>query len=390
VPRHDEASLSRRSLLTIPAATLATRVLLFGAKTAANRQPFGSLPDGTAISLYTLANRRGMEARVMTYGATLVSLKTPDRDGKPADVTLGFDSLDGYLRQNPFFGATVGRYANRIGKARFALNGVEHKLPANNGENCLHGGLRGFDKRVWKEVAATGESVELSYESADGEEGFPGKLTTRITYTLTRANELRLDYHATAAQDTVLNLTNHSYFNLSGATSSEAAGDILGHRIQIRADRFTPTDAGQIPTGELRPVAGTPLDFRTLRFIGARIDSNDENIRIGKGYDHNYVLNGASNAAPGKVNPCARVEDPHSGRVMEVLTTQPGVQFYTANNLSATLRGKGGKAYSPRSAFCLETQHFPDSPNHPDFPSTVLRAGRSFSATTIYRFSARK
>lgn len=352
---------------------------LLAAKAAVNRQPFGAMSDGTPIFLYTLTNRRGMEARVMTYGAILVSLSTPDRAGRPADLTLGYDSLDGYLKRNAYFGAVIGRYANRISKARFTLHGVEHKLPANNGENCLHGGLRGFDKRVWTEVAASGESVELFYESADGEEGFPGKLATRMIYTLTGANELRLDYHAVAAQDTVLNLTNHTYFNLSGGEAS----DILGHRVEILADRFTPTDTGQIPTGELRPVAGTPLDFRTPRFIGARIDADDESIRYGKGYDHNYVLNGAT----GTVRPCARVHDPRSGRVMEVLTSEPGMQFYTGNNLDGTIRGKGGKVYGRHAAFCLETQHFPDSPNQPTFPSTLLRAGQSYHTKTIYKFS---
>ena len=347
-----------------------------------NKRPFGAMPDGTPITLYTLTNEKGLEARVMNYGAILVSLKVPDRDGHSADVTLGFDSLDPYFKQSPYFGATVGRYANRIGKARFTLNGVEYKLPANNGVNCLHGGLRGFDKHVWKEVAASGDSVRLAYESADGEEGFPGKLDTRVTYTITPANELRLDYHAVAAQDTVLNLTNHSYFNLKG----EGSGTILDHRIQIMADRFTPTGPDQIPTGALSPVAGTPLDFRTPQLIGARIDADDENIRYGKGYDHNYVINGAA----GKLRICARVEDPGSGRVMEVLTDQPGVQFYTGNNLDGTIHGKGGKVYPTRSAFCLETQHFPDSPNEPKFPSTVLRAGRTFTSTTIYRFPAGK
>jgi aldose 1-epimerase len=365
-------------MLGISGAALVSRPV---ASAAPNREPFGAMPDGTPIFLYTLTNRRGIEARVMNYGAILVSLKTPDRAGRPADVTLGYDSLDEYLKQNPFFGAVVGRYANRIGKARFTLHGIEYKLPANNGPNCLHGGLRGFDKRVWKEVASKPESLELSYESVDGEEGFPGKLTTRVTYTLTGANELRLDYHAAAAQDTVLNLTNHSYFNLSG----EGSGNILGHSVRILADRFTPTDAGQIPTGELRPVAGTPLDFRIPQLIGARIDVDDESIRIGKGYDHNFVLDGVA----GTVRLCARVDDPRSGRVMEVLTSEPGVQFYTANNLNG-VRGKGDKIYVRRSAFCLETQHFPDSPNQPKFPSTVLRAGKSYRSTTIYRFSVQK
>jgi len=361
---------------------MALRNPLLGAKTGMNKQPFGALPDGTPIFIYTLTNAHGLEARIMNYGAILVSLKTPDRDGRAADVTLGFDSLEGYLHGSPYFGATVGRYANRIAKARFTLSGVEYKLPVNNGPNCLHGGLRGFDKRVWNPVDGSGSSLELSYESAAGEEGFPGKLVTRVTYTLTPADELRLDYHAVAAQDTVLNLTNHSYFNLSG----EGSGNILDHRIQIVAERFTPTDPGQIPTGELRPVAGTPLDFRTPHPIGARIDADDENIRYGKGYDHNFVIDGAA----GKMRMCARVEDPRSGRVMEVSTSQPGVQFYTGNNLDGTIHGKGGKTYPTRSAFCLETQHFPDSPNHPKFPSAVLRGGQTFTSSTLYRFSAIK
>jgi aldose 1-epimerase len=372
---------ARRSFLTIAGAAV-LRGRLLGTKTGMVKQPFGAILDGTPVSIYTLTNGKGLEARVMNYGAILVSLKVPGRDGQSADVTLGYDSLDGYLKKSPYFGAVVGRYANRIGGARFKLNGTEYKLAANNGPNCLHGGLRGFDKRAWKEVAATSESLELLYESPDGEEGFPGTLATRVTYTITPANELRLDYHATAAHDTVLNLTNHSYFNLAG----EGSGEILDHRIQIMADRFTPTDAGQIPTGELSPVAGTPLDFRTPQIIGARIDATDQNIRYGKGYDHNYVVNGTA----GTVRTCARVEDSRSGRVMEVLTSQPGVQFYTGNNLDGTIHGKGGKVYAKRSALCLETQHFPDSPNQPRFPSTELKGGQTFVSTTIYRFSIQR
>jgi aldose 1-epimerase len=374
--------IDRRSLLAMAGTSLALRNTLAGAETGMIKKPFGALPDGTPIFIYTLANAHGLEARVTNYGAILVSLKTPDRAGHAADITLGFDSLQGYLQQGPYFGATVGRYANRIAKARFKLNGTEYKLPANNGPNCLHGGLRGFDKRVWTQLEASRNSVKLSYQSAAGEEGFPGKLVTQVTYTLTPANELRLDYHSTADQDTVLNVSNHSYFNLSG----EGSGNILDHRMQIMAGRFTPTDATQIPTGELRTVAQTPFDFRKALPIGARIDAHDEDIRYGKGYDHNYVIDGSA----GTLRTCARVEDGRSGRVMEVLTDQPGVQFYTGNNLDGTVKGKGGEAYATRSGFCLETQHFPDSPNQPKFPSTVLLSGQTMRSTTLYRFSTQK
>ncbi len=343
-------------------------------------QAFGATKDGQAVELYTLTNSKGMEARIMTYGAILVSLRVPDTSGKPGDIVLGFDSLDGYTQTPPppYFGAVVGRYGNRIANGRFKLAGVEYKLVQNNGKNHLHGGVRGFDKVVWTARTPDAHSVELTYLSKDGEEGYPGNLTSTITYTLTDDNELKLDYHATTDKDTVLNLTNHSYFNLAG----QGEGDILSHQIMINADRFTPIDAGLIPTGELKPVAGTPFDFRQPHAIGERIEAADEQIKRGGGYDHNFVLNRQGNA----LELAARVTEAKSGRVMEVLTTQPGVQFYTGNFLDGNFTGKGGKVYQRRYALCLETQHFPDSPNHPDFPSVVLKPGEQYQHTTVFRF----
>ncbi|HVX67230.1 MAG TPA: aldose epimerase family protein [Bryobacteraceae bacterium] len=344
-----------------------------------SKQEFGKTPDGEAVQLYTLANKHGMEAKITTYGGRVVSLKTPDRNGKLDDVTLGFDNLDSYLKENPYFGAIVGRYGNRIAHGRFKLNGVEYKLAQNNGENSLHGGLKGFDKVVWKVKDAGPQFLELGYLSRDGEEGYPGNLDTTVRYTLTDNNELRIDYSATTDKDTVLNLTNHTYFNLGGEEN------ILEHELTLFADRFTPVDKGLIPTGELRSVAGTPFDFRKSTPIGARIEADDEQIRLGGGYDHNFVLNRKGNS----LAPAATAYDPKSGRVLEVLTTEPGVQFYTGNFLDGTLTGKGGRAYQRRSAFCLETQHYPDSPNHPDFPTTVLKPGARYHSTTVWKFSAR-
>ncbi|HEX8294420.1 MAG TPA: aldose epimerase family protein [Pyrinomonadaceae bacterium] len=350
------------------------------------REGFGSTKGGEAVEIYTLRNRRGAEARVMTYGATLVSLKVPDRAGRFEDVTLGFDSLAAYEQDTHYMGQVIGRYANRIAKGRFNLNGVEYKLAVNNGENHLHGGLRGFDKVVWKArplAARAGSAVEMTYVSRDGEEGYPGTLTVRAVYTLTESDELRIDYSATTDKDTVVNLTNHAYFNLGG----HGAGDILGHLLTVNADRFTPTDSGSIPTGELRPVAGTPFDFRRATAIGARIDRDEEQLKFGNGYDHNFVVNGRA----GTLRLAARASESKSGRVMEVWTTEPGVQFYTGNFLfpGGAGAGKGGAAYRRRGGFCLETQHYPDSPNRPEFPSTVLRRGGRFRSTTVYKFSAR-
>ncbi len=306
-------------------------------------------------------------------------MKVPDKAGKLEDVTLGFDSLEGYLQRHPFFGALVGRYANRIAKGRFTLNNKEYKLAVNNGENSLHGGLKGFDKAVWRGRPlnnSAGVGVELSHVSKDGDEGYPGNLSVTVRYTLTNKNELKIDYSATTDADTVVNLTDHAYFNLAG----QGNGDILNHQMMINADRFTPTDAGSIPTGELRPVQGTPFDFRTPTKIGARINQNDEQLKLGKGYDHNFVLNDRN---------AAEVYEETSGRVLSVWTTEPGVQLYTGNHLDGSLKGKGGKTYGPRTGFCLETQRFPDSPNKPNFPSAVLKKGEKRESTTIYRFSVR-
>lgn len=346
---------------------------------AVDKRDFGKTAAGEPAELYTFKNANGAEAAITNYGGRVVSLKVPDRAGTIGDVVLGFDSLDGYLSPNPYFGAIVGRYGNRIAKGRFTLNGAVYKLAQNNGENHLHGGIKGFDKAVWKIRAADARSLELNYLSRDGEEGYPGNLDTTVKYTWTDHNELRIEYSATTDKDTVVNLTNHSYFNLAG----QGQGDILGHQVTINADRFTPVDQGLIPAGELRGFAGSPFDFRQPHAIGERIGAADEQLTFGKGYDHNFVLNGAA----GTLRVVARVTEPGSGRVMEVLTTQPGMQFYTGNFLDGTLRGKGGKVYRHRYGFCMETQHFPDSPNHPNFPSVVLKPGERYQTTTVYRFS---
>jgi aldose 1-epimerase len=341
---------------------------------------WGDTPSGDPIYLYTLTNAKGMEAKVTNFGAILVSLKTPARHGAFADVVLGFDTFDAYLNTKRYYGATVGRYANRIAHGMFTLDGHTYTLARNNGENSLHGGVHGFNKAVWKGRAIAGPppAVEFAYLSHDGEEGFPGNLTATVRYTLTDAGELRIDYSASTDKPTVVNLTNHSFFNQAG----EGSADVLHHVVTIDADRFTPVDAGLIPTGELRPVAGTPFDFRKPTMIGARLDAADEQLRIARGYDHNYILNHAA----GKLGFAARISEPSSGRVMEVYTTEPGMQFYTGQNIDGTDHGKGGHIYASRSAFCVETGHFPDSPNHPDFPSTVLRPGEKFQSTTVFRF----
>ncbi len=349
-----------------------------------SKQSFGRTGDGQDVYLYTLKNKHGMEVAITNYGGTIVSLKAPGRNGHLADVVLGFDQLRGYeSQQNPYLGAIVGRYANRIAKGRFQLDGKPYQAPLNNGPNSLHGGVKGFNKHVWQareNSDAAGQHLTLRYVSQDGEEGYPGNLSVTVVYSLNDKNELRMDYTATTDKDTVLNLTNHAYFNLAG----QGEGDILGHELMLNADRFTPVDATLIPTGELRRVAGTPFDFRQRTAIGARINAPDEQLKLGGGYDHNFVLN----RREGELTLAARVVEPRSGRVLEVLTTEPGLQFYTGNFLDGTLHGKQGKVYNQRYGFCLETQHFPDSPNHPDFPSTVLKAGEQFRSTTVYRFSA--
>jgi aldose 1-epimerase len=366
---------------TLAAAALCAPAGFASDKTGAG-VPFGKAPGNQEVYLFTLKNAYGMEAKIMTWGATIVSLKVPDAKGHLDDIVLGFDDLKGYLSHGFFFGAVVGRYANRIGKARFTLDGKVYKVFANDGVNSLHGGQRGFDKRDWTAVRADDHSLTLQYTSKDGEEGYPGTLVATVVYTVTPDNELRIDYAATTDKDTVVNLTNHSYFNLGGAGN----GTILDEDIEINADRFTPVDAGLIPTGELRSVAGTPMDFRKPTRIGARIDSSYEQLKLGGGYDHNWVLNRTGDG----LSLAARVHDPRTGRVMEVLTTQPGVQFYTTNMLPGSVKGRDGKTYVRRGALCLETQHFPDSPNEPNFPSTELKPGQTFHSTTVFRFSAAK
>jgi aldose 1-epimerase len=347
------------------------------AATKVTSADFGKTREGTPVRIYTLTNASGAEAAITNYGARIVSLKVPDRNGTMGDVVIGFNTLDGYLGPNPYFGAIVGRYANRIGHAEFKLDGTDYKLAKNNGDNALHGGLRGFDRVVWTAREMPDGGLELTYLSKDGEEGYPGNCKVTVRYHLTDANELKIEYSATTDKDTVINLSNHAYFNLKGG------GDILGHVLTLNSDRFTPVDAGLIPTAELRAVAGTPFDFRKATVIGARIDQNDQQLKAGKGYDLNWVLNKKGD----ELSLAARLEEPSSGRVMEVWTTQPGIQFYTGNNLDGTLKGKGGNVYTPRSALCLETQHYPDSPNKPSFPSTVLKPGMEFKSTTIYRFT---
>jgi len=353
-------------------------------KAMMKKQAFGKSPDGQAVDLYTLSNKNGVEIAIMSYGAIIVSIRVPDRTGKFADVVLGFDSLDGYLKGHPYFGAVVGRYGNRIAKGKFTLNGQTYTLAKNNGENSLHGGLKGFDKQVWPAKDLTNDdnaSLQLVYLSKDGEEGYPGNLTTTVTYTLTATDELKIEYALDTDKDTVANVTNHSYFNLAG----QGEGDVLGHEVHLNADRFTPVDTTLIPPGELRKVSGTPFDFTRSRPIGERIGMNDEQLTFGKGYDHNWVLNGT----PGTLEFAARVQEPKSGRTLEVFTTEPGIQFYTGNFLDGTLTGKGGKVYKQRYGFCLETQHFPDSPNKPSFPSAVIKAGTRYQSTTVFRFTAR-
>jgi aldose 1-epimerase len=351
------------------------------AKTKVTSQPFGKMPDGTPVEIYTLSDG-AFEARIATYGGVVVSLKAPDRNGKVADVVLGFDDVDGYVANfngasDAFFGAIIGRYGNRIAHGSFTLDGQKYSLPLNNGENSLHGGPHGFNNVVWK-AKPVANGVELSYLSKDGEAGYPGNLSVIVRYTLVKG-DLRIEYSATTDKDTVLNLTNHSYFNLAGQ------GDILNHQLTLHASRFTPVDAGLIPTGELKSVESTPFDFRKTTAVGARIGANDEQLHLGHGYDHNWVLDSGG----GKLTEAAEVYDSSSGRVLKVLTDQPGIQFYTGNFLDGSIKGKGGKPDELHAALCLETQHFPDSPNHPDFPTTELKAGEHYHTVTVYSLSAR-
>jgi aldose 1-epimerase len=348
------------------------------------KKRFGHLPDGRLVEIYTLCNQNGMEARILTYGGIVQSLQVPDRKGNLGDVVLGYDKLDGYLTKSPYFGALIGRYGNRIGGARFTLEGKTYTLATNDGPNTLHGGLKGFDKVIWKvvkaDVGSQGPQLELNYLSPDGEEGFPGNLTVTATYTLTEDNCLRLDFTATTDQPTVCNLTHHSYFNLAG----QGNGDILGDIVYINANSFTSVDSHFIPTGETRPVDGTPFDFRQPTAIGARINSDDPQMKFGPGYDHNWVIN----KPPGKLGLMARVSEPASGRVMEVFSTELALQFYSGNFLDGTIKGKDGAVYQRHTAFCMEPQHYPDSPNQPLFPTTELKPGETYRNTIIYKFSA--
>jgi len=353
------------------------------AKSSMKKQPFGKTADGQPVDLYTLTNKAGMQATITNFGGIVVSLTAPDRNGKLDDVVLGYDQLDGYLTNKAFFGALIGRYGNRIAHGEFKLGGTTYNVPKNDGQNSLHGGNAGFNKRLWtaKDVSGPhGQALELTYLSKDGEEGYPGNLSVKVVYTLTDSNELKIDYSATTDKETVLNLTNHSYFNLAG----QGNGDILEHQLTLVADRFTPVDATLIPTGELRPVKGAPFDFTKPMAIGSRIHQDDEQLKFGKGYDHNWVLNSGGKSG---VTLAAEAYDPKSGRVLQILTDQPGIQFYTGNFLDGSIAGKGGKVYNHRSAFCLETQHFPDSPNHPSFPTTTLKPGQHYHTVTIFKFS---
>jgi aldose 1-epimerase len=347
------------------------------------KKAFGKTGDGKPVDLFTLANAGGMQVKIATYGATVVSLRVPDRSGASADVVLGYDSLEGYIAGESYFGCIAGRYANRIAAGKFTLHGKKYRLAANEAGNHLHGGQRGFGKVVWQArefEEDAGAGLILSYISPDGEEGYPGNLECTVRYTLGTANELKIDYRAVADAPTIVNLTNHAYFNLGGAGS----GDILNHELMINADRFTPVDGRLIPTGEMKSVSGTPFDFTRPTAIGARIDHEDEQLIFGKGYDHNWVLNKKAGG------PClaARAFEGNSGRILKVYTTQPGLQFYSGNFLDGRRPAKAGRIYPHRGGFCLETQHFPDSPNRPDFPSTVLEPGSEYKHTTIYKFAA--
>jgi aldose 1-epimerase len=358
--------------------------MLTEARPRIEKQPFGKTADGTAVELYTLTNANGVEAKIMTYGGIVVSLRVPDRKGTLGDVVLGYDELEGYLNNNPFFGALVGRYANRIARGKFTLDGHTFSLAQNDGENHLHGGTRGFDKVVWQARpvnSKSGVGLKLTYLSKDGEEGYPGNLFVTVVYTLTSSNQLKIVYSATTDKKTIVNLTHHSYFNLAGPGTR----DVLDHKLMLNADRFTPIVKGAIPTGELKSVKGTPMDFTRPTPIRDMINQSDEQISLGSGLDHNWVLNKRGS----ELSLAARVYEPTTGRIMEVYTTEPGIQFYTGNFLDGTIRGKGGKVYLRRSGFCLEAQHFPDSPNEPNFPSVVLAPGQRYSQTTVYKFLAK-
>jgi aldose 1-epimerase len=341
------------------------------------KQDFGTTPDGESVDLYTLTNTKGLKTQIMTYGGIVTTLQVLDGDGNLGDIVLGYDTLDEYIKDNPYFGALIGRCGNRLGKGRFTLNGVKYTLATNNDENHLHGGIKGFDKVIWDaEPIQTdeGPALKLTYLSKDGEEGYPGNLNCTVIYTLTNNDELKISYEAETDKDTVVNLTHHSYFNLGG----HGSGDILGHELMLNADNYTPVDEGLIPTGEIRPVKDTPMDFTKPMAVGARID------QVEGGYDHNYVIN----SSDGSLALAASVYEPKTGRVMEISTSEPGIQFYSGNFLDGSIKGKGA-VYNKHNGFCLETQHFPDAPNKPDFPSIVLKPGEKYTHLTVHKFSVR-
>jgi aldose 1-epimerase len=380
------AMMPRRLILTLITVLILSGGLLLAqptpAKPGVESQALGT-QGGRPVTLYTLTNSHGVEIKAMNYGGIILSIRVPDRKGQFADIVLGHETMEGYVPNPPYIGAVVGRYANRIAGGAFTLGGKTYNLPKNNGPNTLHGGTdKTFDKVVWEVEPLKGKSgVAFTYLSKDGDDGFPGNVKVKVTYTLTDDNELVIDYEATTDKSTPINLSQHSYFNLAG----EGTGDILNHEVMINADRFTPVDKNLIPTGELRPVKGTPLDFTTSTRVGARIDDNYDQLVLGHGYDHNWVIN---RKGEGLIL-AARVYEPTSGRVMEVSTTQPGVQFYTGNFLDGTVTGKQGHVYKRRYGLCLETQHFPDSPNQPDFPSTILKPGETFKSRTVFKFSTK-
>ncbi len=347
------------------------------------KETFGKF-EGKTVDIYTLSNKNGIKIKITNYGGIVTSIKLPDKNGSIDDVATGCSTLDEYVKNNGYYGCIAGRYANRIGNGEFTLDNIKYTLPKNNGNNCLHGGVKGFNRVIWDAEPLTGEGFEalkLTYLSKDGEEGFPGNLDVTVTYTLTNDNEFRIDYTATTDKATVVNLTNHTYWNLAG----EASGDVLNHELMINADAFTPIDSNSIPTGEIRPVENTPMDFRKAKKIGKDIEADYDQLKLCRGYDHNYVLNKNENS---DMNMAAAVYEPASGRYIEVYTTEPGVQFYSANFLFDNT-GKSGKGYAPRHAFCLETQHYPDSPNKPEFPSVVLRPGEIYKTATVHKFSVR-